>query len=108
MKIAGFKKMLPRTYRPTPILCERSARAKFQQTKKFVTLFSQNSSRLSENSIKLKLFQECRVIKPRKNVTALEVKILANWGKCENSPQKWSDYVKITPQNSTDYVKSAY
>ena len=29
-------------------------------------------------------------------------------GKCENSAKNWPDYVKITPQNSTDYVKSAY
>ena len=29
-------------------------------------------------------------------------------GKCENSVKNWPDYVKITPQNSTDYVKSAY
>ena len=28
-------------------------------------------------------------------------------GKCENSAQKWPDYVKITHQNSTDYVKTA-
>ena len=26
--------------------------------------------------------------------------------KCENSAKNWPDYVKITPQNSTDYVKS--
>ena len=29
-------------------------------------------------------------------------------GKCEILTQNWPDYVKITPQNSTDYVKSAY
>jgi hypothetical protein len=29
-------------------------------------------------------------------------------GKCENSDKNWPDYVKITPQNSTDYVKSTY
>ena len=28
-------------------------------------------------------------------------------GKCENSTKNWPDYVKITPQNSTDYVKTA-
>ena len=28
-------------------------------------------------------------------------------GKCENSAQNRADYVKITPQNSTDYVKTA-
>jgi hypothetical protein len=28
-------------------------------------------------------------------------------GKCENSAKNWPDYVKITPQNSTDYVKSS-
>ena len=28
-------------------------------------------------------------------------------GKCENSAKNWPDYVKIAPQNSTDYVKSA-
>ena len=27
-------------------------------------------------------------------------------GKCENSAKNWPDYVKITTQNSTDYVKS--
>lgn len=27
-------------------------------------------------------------------------------GKCENLAKDWPDYVKITPQNSTDYVKS--
>ena len=27
-------------------------------------------------------------------------------GKCENSAKNWPDYVKITPQNSTDYEKS--
>ena len=26
-------------------------------------------------------------------------------GKCENSAKNWPDYVKITPQNSTEYVK---
>ena len=28
-------------------------------------------------------------------------------GKCENSAKNQPDYVKITPQNSTDYVKTA-
>jgi hypothetical protein len=28
-------------------------------------------------------------------------------GKCEILTQNWPDYVKITPQNSTDYVKTA-
>ena len=26
--------------------------------------------------------------------------------KCKNLAKNWLDYVKITPQNSTDYVKS--
>ena len=28
-------------------------------------------------------------------------------GKCENLAKNWPNYVKITPQNSTDYVKTA-
>ena len=38
----------------------------------------------------------------------LQMKHHQKSGKCENSTNNWPDYVKIAPQNSTDYVKSAY
>ena len=38
----------------------------------------------------------------------LLVQFHQKYRKCENSAKNQPDYVKITPQNSTDYVKSTY
>ena len=35
------------------------------------------------------------------------IQLVPKSGKCENSAKNQPDYVKITPQNSTDYVKTA-
>ena len=47
---------------------------------------------------------EC--INTHRSSTYDEAFFASKWGKCENSARKWPDYVKITPQNSTNYVKS--
>ena len=90
MKIAGFIKMFPRTYRP-PHMIVRAPRASKLSTddiKATIILFRKNKHFLRKYT-----HQETSIPNPK-------------YGKCENSAKNWPDYMKITPQNSTDYVKS--
>ena len=62
---------------------------------------SKNTAKVLAVSVRKSL---CIFMKPPRgqNLDLQDIKS----GKCENSAQKWPDYVKITYQNSTDYVKS--